>query len=109
MSSVVVNLDKLTRDGRVRNLSGKERGQAARAQLDLDTLDAQLDSVEIVVPDYIDTISPSYFQGLFSESISRLSGRTGFLGKYKFRASTQAMRWIDIGIRNATSSRSNLI
>jgi hypothetical protein len=109
MGTVQINLDRLTGEGRVRNLSGKERGVAARAELGLSALDAKDDDVVVVVPDYVDTISPSYFQGLFSQSIKHLHGRDGFLQKYRFKATSQAMRWIEIGIRNATSSRQSLI
>lgn len=109
MTTRTVDIGKLTGDGRVRNLSGKERGVAARAELNLNALDSSSDAVEILVPEYIDTISPSYFQGLFSESIIALKGKAGFEQKYRFRATSQVMRWIEIGIRNATTSRRSLI
>lgn len=104
-----INLSSLTQDGRVRNLSGKERGIAAREELRIDHLDKTPDVVEIVVPDFLDTISPSYFQGLFSESIMHLKGKDGFLKKYHFQGRDQILKWIEIGIRNATSSRDPLI
>lgn len=109
MSSNMVNFAELTDNGKVRNLSGKERGIAARRQLHIDDLDNTDGVVEVVVPDYVDTISPSYFQGLFSESIARLNGRDGFLRKYQFQSSNQVRQWIDVGIRNATASRRPLI
>ncbi len=105
----MINLGVLAESGRVRNLSGKERGIAARQALGIDALDVAPGTVEVVVPDYLDAISPSYFQGLFSQSIARLQGRDGFLGKYHFRASDELKQWIEIGIRNATSSRAPLI
>lgn len=109
MASKTINLGILTKDGRVKNLSGKERGIAARKELNIDKLDSSTSEVVVVVPDYLDTISPSYFQGLFSESIQKLSGRDGFLSKYHFMANDKVMQWINIGIRNATSSRAPLI
>lgn len=109
MNTMIINFDKLTGAGRVRNLSGKERGIAGRVELGLDSLDGSAEIVEVVVPDYIDTISPSYFQGMFSASVERLRGRDKFLNKYHFKASEQAMRWIELGIRNTTSSRADLI
>jgi hypothetical protein len=109
MSSVTIDLSRLAGGGRVRNLSGKERGIAAREELSLDELDRQPLDVEVVVPDFIDTISPSFFQGLFSKSIRQLAGREHFLEKYHFQATDKVMRWIEIGIRNATSSREKLI
>ncbi|MBN9033819.1 MAG: hypothetical protein J0I23_28910 [Rhizobiales bacterium] len=109
MTTVQLDLDKLAGSGKVKNLSGKERGIAARAELHLDELDRDDNTVEVLVPDYVDAISPSYFQGLFSGSIQRLEGKKAFLEKYKFIANSRVLRWIDIGIRNATSSREDLI
>lgn len=109
MATQVLNLDVLTDNGRVKNLAGKERGQAARQQLKIDELDTSPDVIEIIVPAYVDTISPSFFQGLFSGSIQRLAGKAGFLQKYRFSASEQARQWIDLGIRNATVIRRTLI
>ncbi|WP_289043317.1 hypothetical protein [uncultured Aliiroseovarius sp.] len=104
-----INLDMIAGQGRTRNLSGKERGVAARAQLELDTFDQTPDEISVVVPDYIDTISPSFFQGLFSQSIRALNGKEQFLSKYHFVANDSIKRWIEIGIRNASSSRGELI
>jgi len=109
MTNNIVNLENLAGGGKVRNLSGKERGEAARKSLSLDSIDRSDGIVEIVVPDYIDTISPSYFQGLFSESIRVLNGEEGFLKKYHFQASQQIMQWVELGIRNSTSSRKPLV
>lgn len=99
----IVDLGTLMKGGRIRNLSGRERGIAARKELKIDDLDSLPTTVEIVIPDHVDAISPSYFQGLFSQSVARFHGREGFLKKYRFKASDNAMEWIDIGIRNATS------
>lgn len=109
MSETVINFDHLTGEGKVRNLAGKERGVAARRDLNVDSLDASSDTVVIKIPAYVDTISPSYFQGLFSESIRTLHGREGFLSKYKFEANANVMQWIELGIRNSISSRDALI
>ncbi|MCY4261328.1 MAG: hypothetical protein OXC91_13830 [Rhodobacteraceae bacterium] len=104
-----IDLDSVAGSGRTRNLSGKERGIAARKQLKLDAIDAQPGEVLVVVPDYVDTISPSFFQGLFSQSIRTLKGKDRFLIKYRFDANDSTQRWIEVGIRNACSSRGALI
>jgi hypothetical protein len=104
-----INLDVIAGQGRTRNLSGKERGLAARAQLHLDAIEQSPGEICILVPDYVDTISPSFFQGLFSQSIRALNGKDQFLNKYRFVASDSIKRWIEIGIRNASSSRDELI
>lgn len=104
-----INLDAIAGQGRTRNLSGKERGVAARAQLRLEEFDSSPEEISILVPEYVDTISPSFFQGLFSQSIHALNGRDAFLSKYHFVANDSIKRWIEIGIRNASSSRDELI
>ena len=104
-----ISLDEVAGSGRTRNLSGKERGVAARKQLNLDAYDSAPGEVVVVIPDYVDTISPSFFQGLFSQSIRALSGQDHFLAKYRFEANDSIKRWIEIGIRNASSSRDELI
>lgn len=106
---IEINLDAIAGNGRIRNLSGKERGVAAREQLGLDEIDRNADEISVFVPDYVDTISPSFFQGLFSQSIRVLEGKEKFLKKYHFSANDSIQRWIEIGIRNASSSRGNLI
>lgn len=107
--NAVINLEQVAPAGKVRNLSGKERGVAARLALSLDSIEDTEVEIEIIVPDFIDTISPSYFQGLFSESIRKFGGKAGFLEKYKFTAPSDIFAWIDLGIRNSTSSRDPLI
>lgn len=104
-----INLDTIAGGGRTRNLSGKERGIAAREQLSLDEFDSLPGEISVVIPEYVDTISPSFFQGLFSQSIRTLKGKDSFLLKYHFVANDSIKRWIDIGIRNASSSRDELI
>lgn len=105
----MLNLEILTDHGKIRNLSGKERGIAARSELALDALDIAPGTVQIIVPEYVDTITPSFFQGLFSASIAKLNGKEGFLQKYTFEGSAQVLRWVEVGIRNATASRRPLI
>jgi len=104
-----ISLDTVAGKGRTRNLSGKERGIAARKELRLDEYDNAPGEIVVRFPDYIDTISPSFFQGLFSQSIRVLSGKDHFLKKYRFEANDSIKRWIKIGIRNASSSRDDLV
>jgi len=104
-----INLGAIAGEKRVRNLSGKERGIAARQKLGLDALDQFPGEIAVIIPDFVDTISPSFFQGLFSQSIRALHGKAAFLKKYHFVANDSIKRWIEIGVRNASSSRDELI
>ncbi len=64
-------------------LAGMDRGVAAREAFDLDTLDAGADKVEIVAPEDLEAISPSFVQGFLSASYARL-GESGLTEKYNF-------------------------
>lgn len=79
-----IDLSVFTGEGRVKNLSGKPRGEAARTHFALDELDQGAEPVTVVVPDYIYTISTSFFCGLFAGSFQHLGGSTKFLEKYHF-------------------------
>ena len=105
-----LDLQTLTDGSSVRNLSGHERGVAARVLFQLDQLDQGEDPVRIVVPREVYTLTPSFFQGMFSESVRALGGdRTRFLAHYRFDASAVVMRQIDRGIETATMRRGELL
>ena len=94
-----IDLAPLTDHGRVHNLSGKAKGQDARAALNIDKFDQAPDPVEVLVPDDIYAISPSFFLGLFSQSIARFGSRDAFLKHYLFRADDVVMDQVNDGIR----------
>ena len=58
----MINLDSLTDGGRVRNLTGHERGLAARRDFELSKLDQADGVVEVHVSDDIDAITVSFFK-----------------------------------------------
>jgi hypothetical protein len=81
----VINIETLTK-GEVRNLSGHDRGLAAREEFGLDQLDESAESVEIRFPEDFRGISSSFFQGLFAESVQRSGSVDGFFEHYRFAA-----------------------
>ena len=89
-----------------RGLPGQERGVDARAYYKLDTLDAEPGVVTIVVPDDLDAISPSFFQGMFAKSLLGAFDRDPdrFLKHYSFRAPTHVLAQVQRGI-NAVLTR----
>lgn len=99
-----INLASLTR-GEVRTLSGQDRGQQARAHFALDNLDEAGEPVVVRVPEDLDSVTPSFVQGMFSKSIKRFSSREGFLRHYQFLARPLILRQIDAGIRNSLIQR----
>lgn len=102
----MIELVSLT-DGQVHSLSGQERGLAARQFFKLDELDELSDSVTIDVPDDLDAISPSFFQGMFSKSLIDAFHRDAdrFLEHYRFRAQTHVLAQIQRGIRAVLTRR----
>lgn len=97
-----LNLHEVTGSGRVHNLAGKDRGSSARALFKLDILDNNPESVTVIVPDYLDTISTSYFLGLFSKSVKNL-GADNFKNKYRFVADEVMQKQINHGIKLSES------
>ena len=101
-----IELSEITGNGRVQSLSGQERGVDARAHYKLDSLDTDTEVVTIIVPDELDAISPSFFQGMFAKSLLGTFDRDPdrFLKHYSFRAPTHVLTQVQRGI-NAVLTR----
>lgn len=105
----IVDLGELTRGGEVHNLSGHERGLAARTFYALDDADEAGESVEVVVPSGVYTLTPSFFQGMFAKSVQAAGGNAGgFRTRFHFQASPIVQEQIDRGIASVGLDRDNL-
>ncbi|MBR0834108.1 hypothetical protein JQ612_12985 [Bradyrhizobium manausense] len=104
-----ISLKDLTNDGEVRNLSGHERGQAARASYHLDDADRDGDTVRVVVPDDVYSITSSFFQGMFSESVRKAGSRDTFLARFQFDAPPVVLRQIERGIEASLMRRGSIL
>lgn len=104
-----IDLGDLTNNGEVRNLSGHERGVAARAKFDLDALDKDSAEVVIGVPEDLYSVSPSFFQGMFAASVRACGNRDGFLKRFHFDAPVVVLRQIDSGIAASLRKRSSVL
>lgn len=102
-----IQLAELTR-GEVRNLSGQERGQAARAAFKVDELDKAAEPVLVSVPANVDTINPSFFRGMFALSILTL-GVGGFSNHYIFDATPQVLEQVQQAIKGTIRDRSQIL
>jgi hypothetical protein len=91
-----IDLQVLTKN-EVRSLSGHDRGNEARSFFNLDSLDTEETEVTVVAPDELDTITPSFVQGMFGRSVQRL-GKEQFFVKYKFALSRYLLSDIESGI-----------
>lgn len=81
-------------------LAGRDRGERARKEEKLDSLDrAEEVEVTVVIPEHIYSVNSSFFLGMFDRSIRAL-GAEGFRRRYKFVGpDADSMR--DEGIRMA--------
>lgn len=103
--SLSIDLEVLTQ-GKVHNLSGHERGLAARKHFNLDELDLADSLVEIRVPEHIYAISPSFVQGLLSASVRNLgSTKESFFRHYNLVATDLVNRQFDRGISAILTDR----
>lgn len=98
----MIDLVRLT-EGRVRNLTGHERGLAARETFGLDAYDAAAEPVDVRVPDNLEAITGSFFQGMFAQSVRQADG--DFLGRYRFHASPAIMEQVLRGIEKVNTKR----
>ena len=77
-----INLEQFAQN-RTTLLASKTKGADARNELELDSLDKGSDQIMVIIPEYIITITPSFFLGLFSKSLETL-GEDNFFKKYHF-------------------------
>ena len=89
-----LDLSRLTEGGRVHNLTGRDLGRRAREEYEISRLDDAEGSVEVVVPEDVFLITPSFFIGMFSQSVIRLGSVEAFFDKYNFRSPPQVLRQI---------------
>jgi hypothetical protein len=104
-----VDLASLTR-GEVAVLLGYEYGQRARGHFNLDVLDGDNEPVELVLPDDLDTIAPSFVQGFFGESALKFGNKERFYQHYLFRGWPEDMLLqIDTGLSRALMDRTSAV
>lgn len=104
--TATINLEELTGAGKVHNLSGRLRGQAAREKFQLDDLDKAEDEVEVIVPSYIYSVTPSFFQGLFGDSVRAFDNDVQrFRKHFRFTAPAIVMQQVERGLSAILTSR----
>jgi restriction endonuclease Mrr len=63
--------------------TGRDRGKSVREKSKLDRIEQNNDSIEIIIPDNIYSINPSFFEELFVNVVKKL-GKEEFMNKFKF-------------------------
>ncbi|PHQ63059.1 MAG: hypothetical protein COC10_08145 [Sphingobium sp.] len=101
-----IDLEQLTGAGKVHNLSGRERGLAARELFDLDKLDADAQPVDVIVPEYVYSLTPSFVQGFFGQSVRTFEYDTErFKAHFRFRAPSIVLQQLERGLAAITTQR----
>lgn len=90
-----IDLGFLTGDGKVKNLSGHDKGSAAREKFELNRLDELAEPVEVVIPAFVYAISSSFVQGMFIQSLQKLGSVDAFFKHYRFQAGATVIRQIE--------------
>lgn len=63
--------------------TGRDRGVSVREKSKLDEIEKENNLIEIIIPDNIYSINPSFFEELFVNVVKKL-GKDGFKEKFKF-------------------------
>jgi len=92
-----LDLTSLRENGEMTVLSGKVRGEQARRLYDIDRLDEVEGTVEVVLPDNLISITPSFVQGMFSKSVRKFESVDAFTRKYLFDASPTILNQVRQG------------
>lgn len=104
--TATIDLERLTGAGKVHNLSGRERGLAARELFQLDALDASVEAVEIIVPDYVYSLTPSFVQGFLGASLRAVGNdKFKFSSRFHFQAPSIVLQQLERGIDAIRMSR----
>jgi hypothetical protein len=63
--------------------TGRDRGESVRKKSDIDNIEKEHEIVEIIIPDNLFSINPSFFEELFVNVVTKL-GKEKFYEKFKF-------------------------
>ena len=94
-----LNMRDAAENSRRHSLAGLEAGRRARKKLGIDELDRDASPVEVIVPDDIYVITPTFFIGMFGPSVNYLGGADGFMKQYEFDCSPLMHRQIRNRVR----------
>ena len=91
MTTNTINLERFiakdTTDGTpAKVFTGRDRGESVRKASNIDEIEKDSTEINIIIPDTIYSINPSFFEELFLNVVLKL-GRDKFLEKFKFQSS----------------------
>ena len=82
-------------------ISGRNLGKEQRKRLKLDELVAKNDTIEVIIPDNIYSMSSSFFLGMFGDIVRNCKTKEKFLEKFIFICSESLKNNINDGINDA--------
>ena len=88
MANNVINLDDFrAREGKKYSkvFTGRDRGADVRKASRIDEIEANNESVIIIIPDQVYSINPSFFEELLKNVVLKL-GKNGFFEKFKIES-----------------------
>lgn len=106
-TSKVIDLNKARTSPQAKVFAGRERGKYWRKEFNLDEVDKEEGTVEVLIPEDIISLNISFFLNLFGESIRRL-GRENFRTHYHFTSDPILEPSIAQGIEQALKRSSAL-
>ena len=102
-----IDFSKLIK-GNIKIFSGRDKGENARKNFNLDKLDLKEDEiVNVFIPEEIWSINSSFFLGCFGPSVRKL-GEDGFREKYVFNCGSIILKNIEDGISRALKTSNPL-
>ena len=81
-NNVVINLDNFRVTGS-KVFTGRDRGKKVRQESRLDELEAQAPHIEIIIPENVYSINPSFFEEFLLNVVTKL-GKEKFFNKFTF-------------------------
>ena len=89
--------------------SGRDRGELARTEAELDQLDEASAIVHTIVPEDALTVTSSFILGMYGPSIKKAGSREQFLQKYTFSIPETFLKTLNSCIDRALRPTSSLI
>lgn len=97
MTTESIDLTKL--DGKA--FVGRSNGAAARTNLHVEDKEQGADSIDVIFPENMMSMSSSFILGLFSKSIMNFDSKEDFYQKYHFRNADKFKSKIDDAVMHA--------
>lgn len=94
-----VDFSEIVRDQQTFIFSGKDKGIETRKYFGLDDADNGKEVVDVVIPEQIKYMTPSFVTGMFSSSVKRAGTLDAFFGKYRFHAHSAIVSQITEGAK----------